>query len=151
MCAGISPVTGEVLPKRASNEENVSIWWRLHAQFRTTFSRSRIVIFGCILDNRPSHNTRVSLVDCLWKGNLGHWEDHIRHGIIDHLLLRWLAYRFQNTMMTSSHGNDFCITGSFWVFKDGVRLQTSRTAEPWLFFLVSLSKLLTQIGGIIDD
>ena len=28
LCAGNSPVTGEFPSKRASNEENVSIWWR---------------------------------------------------------------------------------------------------------------------------
>ena len=31
LCEGNSPVTGEFLAKRASNAENVSIWWRHHA------------------------------------------------------------------------------------------------------------------------
>ena len=31
LCAGISPVTGEIPTQRASNAENVSIWWRHHA------------------------------------------------------------------------------------------------------------------------
>ena len=30
LCAGNSLVTGEFVPQRASNAENVSIWWRLH-------------------------------------------------------------------------------------------------------------------------
>ena len=30
LCAGNSPVTGEVPAQRASNAENVSIWWRHH-------------------------------------------------------------------------------------------------------------------------
>ena len=30
LCAGNSPVTGEFPAKRASNAENVSIWWRHH-------------------------------------------------------------------------------------------------------------------------
>ena len=30
LCEGNSPVTGEFLAQRASNAENVSIWWRLH-------------------------------------------------------------------------------------------------------------------------
>ena len=31
LCAGNSPVTGEFSAQRASNAENVSIWWRHHA------------------------------------------------------------------------------------------------------------------------
>ena len=31
-CAGNSPVTGEFSAQRASNAENVSIWWRHHAK-----------------------------------------------------------------------------------------------------------------------
>ena len=30
LCAGISPVTGEFPPQKASNAENVPIWWRHH-------------------------------------------------------------------------------------------------------------------------
>ena len=30
LCAGNSPVTGELPAQRASNVENVSIWWRHH-------------------------------------------------------------------------------------------------------------------------
>ena len=30
LCAGNSPVTGEFPAQRASNVENVSIWWRHH-------------------------------------------------------------------------------------------------------------------------
>ena len=32
LCAGNSPVTGEIHAQRASNAENVSIWWRHHDQ-----------------------------------------------------------------------------------------------------------------------
>ena len=34
LCAGNSTVTGEFPAKRASNEENVSIWWRHHGTGR---------------------------------------------------------------------------------------------------------------------
>ena len=34
LCEGNSPVTGEFPPQRASNAENVSIWWRHHASPR---------------------------------------------------------------------------------------------------------------------
>ena len=33
ICAGNSPVTGEFPAQRASNVENVSIWWRYHVIF----------------------------------------------------------------------------------------------------------------------
>ena len=33
LCAGNSPVTGEFNAQRASNTENVSIWWRHHDSF----------------------------------------------------------------------------------------------------------------------
>ena len=33
-CAGNSPATGELPAQRASNAENVSIWWRHHASLR---------------------------------------------------------------------------------------------------------------------
>ena len=33
LCEGNSPVTGEFPAQRASNAENVSIWWRHHALF----------------------------------------------------------------------------------------------------------------------
>ena len=32
LCEGNSPVTGEFLSQRASNAENLSIWWRHHEQ-----------------------------------------------------------------------------------------------------------------------
>ena len=34
LCVGNSPVTGEFSAQRASNAENVSIWWRHHDQFQ---------------------------------------------------------------------------------------------------------------------
>ena len=39
LCAGNSPVTGEFPAQRASNAENVSIWWRHHG--------SHFVVFCC--------------------------------------------------------------------------------------------------------
>ena len=32
LCAGISPVNGEFPEQMANNAENVSIWWRHHAE-----------------------------------------------------------------------------------------------------------------------
>ena len=36
LCRGNSPVTGEFPAQRASNAENVSIWWRHHVFFQIT-------------------------------------------------------------------------------------------------------------------
>ena len=36
LCEGNSPVTGEFPAQMASNAENVSIWWRLHAYTKIT-------------------------------------------------------------------------------------------------------------------
>ena len=33
LCAGISPGTGEFPTQKASNAENVSIWWRHHVMY----------------------------------------------------------------------------------------------------------------------
>ena len=38
LCAGNSPVTGEFPAQMASNAENVSIWWRHHDVYITTYT-----------------------------------------------------------------------------------------------------------------
>ena len=40
LCAGNSPVTGEFPAQKASNAENISIWWRHHGSFITWSIRS---------------------------------------------------------------------------------------------------------------
>ena len=45
LCEGNSPVTGEFSAQRASNKENVSIWWRHHEESPHTNSRPK-----------PNHN-----------------------------------------------------------------------------------------------
>ena len=42
VCAGNSPVTGELLTQRSSNAENASIWLRPHGIRKTTFSQTPI-------------------------------------------------------------------------------------------------------------
>ena len=39
LCAGNSPVTGEFPAQRASNAENVSIWWRYHVYKWTSYRK----------------------------------------------------------------------------------------------------------------
>ena len=48
-CEGNSPVTSEFLSQRASNVENVSIWWRHHdSPNRTCQHGGQIIIAGCL-------------------------------------------------------------------------------------------------------
>ena len=41
LCAGISPETGEFPAQKASNAENVSIWWRHHASILINRNKRR--------------------------------------------------------------------------------------------------------------
>ena len=51
LCAGNSPVTGEFPTQRASNAENVSIWWRHHASRDLVVSKGQSVsIFDLALN-----------------------------------------------------------------------------------------------------
>ena len=43
LCEGNSPVTGEFPSQRASNAENVSIWWRHHVKGWYSYPSSRII------------------------------------------------------------------------------------------------------------
>ena len=51
LCEGNSPVTGEFPTQRASNTENVSIWWRHHGCSETCL----LHVATCALTNRDSH------------------------------------------------------------------------------------------------
>ena len=44
LCAGNSPVTGEFPAQRASNAENVCIWWRHHVNVTRMCTNSAVVI-----------------------------------------------------------------------------------------------------------
>ena len=47
LCAGNSSVTGEFLAQMTSNAENVSIWWRHHAEpMMAQFTDPYIALFG---------------------------------------------------------------------------------------------------------
>ena len=46
LCAGNSPVTGEFPAQRASNAENVSIWWRHHGSVSHPKWRHNALICG---------------------------------------------------------------------------------------------------------
>ena len=48
LCAGNSPVTGEFPAQRASNAENVSIWWRHHGQHMPSLGYSELNDFATV-------------------------------------------------------------------------------------------------------
>ena len=52
LCDGNSPVVGEFSSKRASNAENVSIWWRHHA------------LRNVKMNNTPNHNNSFKYLAC---------------------------------------------------------------------------------------
>ena len=59
LCAGNSPGTGEFLAQMATNAENVSIWWRHHAQESYTISNgmspyyfNRSCKIGCVTEKK---------------------------------------------------------------------------------------------------
>ena len=59
LCEGNSPVTGEFSAQRASNVENVSIWWRHHEMIAILLERHNSHLFhsrpsfNCDLNKRP--------------------------------------------------------------------------------------------------
>ena len=53
-CEGNSPVTSEFPAQRASNTENVSIWWRLHVNWPNSFEH-------CIHHGRTGDNSQVPI------------------------------------------------------------------------------------------
>ena len=62
LCAGNSPVTGEFPAQRASNEENVSIWWRHNA---ACFTCARNIVFQHKI-NFCVHVERIMCFPCVW-------------------------------------------------------------------------------------
>ena len=54
-CEGNSPVTGEFPAQRASGQENVSIWWRLHVYSCRVYLTSTIdsMLYWCIIESYP--------------------------------------------------------------------------------------------------
>ena len=60
LCEGNSPGTGEFPAHMASNAENVSIWWRHHAQFEPWHAlcsrhETKLPSFGSLLKHRGRH------------------------------------------------------------------------------------------------
>ena len=79
LCAGNSPVTGEFPAQRASNVENVSIWWRHHTYPKLTHccGRCHTSQLVPIRSRRMGHGRMVSTLvsavageGCLWNSGL---------------------------------------------------------------------------------
>ena len=62
LCAGNSPVTGEFPAQRASNAENVSIWWRHHSLcFRLPTIKPMALDYTLYFANKSySHDTHLN-------------------------------------------------------------------------------------------
>ena len=63
LCEGNSPVTGEFPAQRASNAENVSMWWRHHFQSTATQSSMNSLIW--LNDNGISIGAPVTAINAI--------------------------------------------------------------------------------------
>ena len=57
LCEGNSPVTGEFPTQMASNAENVSMWWRHHAWWRTSYTLAISVLYNGTV--KPVYNDHL--------------------------------------------------------------------------------------------
>ena len=72
LCAGNTPVTGEFPTQRASNAENVSIWWRHHevAVGVGNARRSAITLWIRLKNKKPFGNIRNMGWHTFWAASL---------------------------------------------------------------------------------
>ena len=134
LCAGNSPVTGEFPTQRASNAENVSIWWRHNGSCYFSLTQEQIAGNKCQIGHTLSAQSS-HYINQYWSSLLTHvcvtqrqWFKSVRpNGKIAMaiVLLHWYAKfahatafiatgyveGFQNDMVTSSNGNIFRVTG----------------------------------------
>ena len=96
LCAGNSPVTGEFPAQRASNAENISIWWRHHV--RSIYPMEGEWQFQCIYGKRTL--STLTLV--------GH-----------RLAQCWLQYESWSFKISLSF-NDFSVRGSNHITRNGL-------------------------------
>ena len=79
LCVGNSPVTGEFPAQRASNAQNVSIWWRHHG-VKSSFYRLSIYVYVNALGHYCFRQWLISCLyytkplPCTMLPNLDHWE-----------------------------------------------------------------------------
>ena len=71
LCAGNSPVTGEFPAQRASNAENVSIWWRHHGMVGADCNVACNATSSVIMMASSNRNF-FGVTDLLWGESTGH-------------------------------------------------------------------------------
>ena len=65
LCAGNTPVTGEFPAQRASNAENVSIWWRHHTIINKNFAHVVTIYLNCLSLNYRNSSKCMIMGDTL--------------------------------------------------------------------------------------
>ena len=85
LCAGISPVTGEIPAQRASNAENVSIWWRHHWLCR----HERVIEISIM--HWPNSQWRDTYSRTFYEYILFHWVTQLVNWVVGWLRDGWMA------------------------------------------------------------
>ena len=112
LCEWNSSVTGEFPSQRASNAENVSIWWRHHVVFNLNTFRIRDSLWG-IFQSFINQTTQTFILKqvphfMVWCGNPNYqtsWD-------VINPVLPFFMYLLG--IMTSWHGGAFHVTGPLW-------------------------------------
>ena len=81
LCVGNSPVTGEFPAQRASNAENVSIWWRHHDSDITWSSRRLRSLLWCffksLFELTLKKASKVPITGPVWmESSVDRWTPH---------------------------------------------------------------------------
>ena len=94
LCEGNSPVTGVFTAQMASNAENVSIWWRHHARWRSTQRNNQITLKQLTMKTRPIGNVIafIQLRTLRPRQNGRHFTDDI-FKIISFKIKEWISLK----------------------------------------------------------
>ena len=112
LCAMNSQVTGEFPAQIASNAENVSIWWRHHAQ---NITHVYVLQLQVSQTRRMWHNVCTYMRSTLWLNDLALGDFPCNcwslQGSMCYHLNIMVTNKESNAIMTSSNGNIFRVTG----------------------------------------
>ena len=73
LCAGNSPVTGELPAQMASNAENVSIWWRHNATTVSQVQDGNHLLASTISYGRPESHFKIKFYRKISRSHIGVW------------------------------------------------------------------------------
>ena len=131
LCAGNSPATGEFPAKMARNAENISIWWRHHAQSssgKIVVHRKQITttlqVISSISMQTPVHGKSFHIT-CLSEGNLP-----VTGGLHDASVMRSFHCFFVVCMNKLLNKQLIC----------------SRSRTPWRWWNVTITFFLNEIS-----